>query len=300
MKIDIESVNRLSKAVIPAAGFGNHLFPATKTLKKEMFPIIDRDGRAKPVIMVIVEQVLNAGIEEVALIIQRSDLELFEDFFHKRLPVEHVNKLSHEDQRYVQHIIDIGNKVSFIIQESQEGFGHAVHCAREWVGDSAFMLMLGDHLFSSDTDTPCITQLMDLYERTGRSVVGLQETPKEKIKHFGCASGVWEEGGNFLSITEFAEKPTVDYAREHLQVQHVKDGHFLTIFGQYILTPRIFELLGENIDNSMREGGEFQLTSCLDRLRKEEGFAGLRMQGRRFDVGMPADYRDTVIDFPNT
>jgi UTP-glucose-1-phosphate uridylyltransferase/mevalonate kinase len=300
MKLDIESVNPLRKAVIPAAGFGNQLYPATKTLKKEMFPIIDRDGRAKPVIMAIVEEVLNAGIEEVGIIIQEADRELFEDFFHRRLPVEHANKLSIEDQHYMQHIIDIGNKVTLLIQESQEGFGHAVHCAKAWVGQEPFILMLGDHLFASDTDTSCIAQLMDLYERTGRSVVGLQETPAEKVKHFGCATVVWEEGGSMLSITSFAEKPSVDFAREHMTTQNVKDGHFLTIFGQYILTPRIFQLLEENINRNMREHGEFQLTSCLDRLRQEEGFVGCRVKGKRFDIGNPQAYRQTVIDYPKS
>ena len=300
MKLDIESLNPLRKAVIPAAGFGNQLYPATKTLKKEMFPIIDRDGRAKPVIMAIVEEVLNTGIEEVGIIVQEADRELFEDFFHQRLPVEHANKLSKEDQHYMQHIMDIGNKVTLIVQESQEGFGHAVHCAKQWVGNEPFILMLGDHLFASDSDTSCIEQLVDLYERTGRSVVGLQETPEEEVKRFGCATGVWEEGGSLLSITEFAEKPPVDYAREHLATQNVKEGHFLTIFGQYILTPRIFGLLEENISNNMREKGEFQLTSCLDKLRQEEGFAGCRVKGRRFDIGLPEAYRQTVIDYPNT
>ncbi|VGO12177.1 UTP--glucose-1-phosphate uridylyltransferase [Pontiella desulfatans] len=300
MKLDIESLNPLRKAVIPAAGFGNQLFPATKTLKKEMFPIIDRDGRTKPVIMAIVEQVLSTGIEEVGIIIQEADRELFEDFFHQRLPVEHANKLSKEDQHYMQHIMDIGNKVTLLVQESQEGFGHAVHCAKEWVGHEPFILMLGDHLFASDTDTSCIDQLIDLYERTGRSVVGLQETPEEDVKHFGCATGVWEEGGQMLSITEFAEKPPVQYAREHLATQNVKEGHFLTIFGQYILTPRIFQLLEENISRNMREKGEFQLTSCLDKLRQEEGFVGCPVKGRRFDIGMPEAYRQTIIDYPKS
>jgi len=300
MKLDVESVNRLRKAVIPAAGFGNQLYPATKTLKKELFPIIDRDGRAKPVIMAIVEQVLNTGIEEVGIIIQPADREMFEEFFHRQLAVEHVNKLSKEDQRYMQHIMDIGHKVTFLTQDSQEGFGHAVHCAKDWVGNESFMLVLGDHLFASETDTPCIQQLMDIYERTGRSVVGLLETPEEELKRFGCVTGVWEEGGTMLSITEFAEKPQVDYAREHLTMEGVKEGHYLSIFGQYILTSRIFQLLEENISRNMREGGEFQLTSCLDKLRQEEGFVGCRVKGRRFDIGHPETYRQTIIDYPKS
>ncbi|MBN2164034.1 MAG: hypothetical protein JXR25_04390 [Pontiellaceae bacterium] len=300
MKLDIESVNRLRKAVIPAAGFGNQLFPATKTLKKELFPIIDRDGRCKPVIMAIIEQVLNAGIEEVGIVIHPADREMFEEFFHRQLAIEHVHKLSNEDQRYMQHIMDIGNRVTLLFQETQEGFGHAVHCAREWVGNESFMLVLGDHLFASDTDASCIQQLMDQYERTGRSVVGLQETPETELQRFGCVSGVWEENSNLLSITEFAEKPTAEYAREHLSTQDIKPGHYLTIFGQYILTPRIFELLEENIRCNMREGGSFQLTPCLDKLRQEEGISGCRVKGRRFDIGLSAAYRQTIIEYPKS
>ncbi len=300
MKLDIESAARLRKAVIPAGGFGDQLFPSSKTLKKEMFPIIDRDGRAKPVIMVIVEQVLDAGIDEVGIIIQESDRELFEDFFHQRLPIEHLQKLPQEDQRYMQHIIDIGSKVSFIVQDGQQGFGHAVYSARQWVGKEPFILMLGDHLFTSETDKPCLQQLIEVYEKTGRSVVGLCETAEERIKQFGCATGVWENGGNLLSITEFAEKPSVEYARQHLDTQGIKDGHFLAVFGQYILTPHIFDLLEDNISRDAREKGSFQLTSCLDRLRQEEGFTGLRIQGRRFDIGNPEDYRQTLIEYQNS
>jgi len=300
MKLDIESASKLRKAIIPAAGFGDQLFPSSKTLKKEMFPIIDRDGRAKPVIMVIVEQVLNAGIDEVGIIIQESDRELFEDFFHNHLPIEHLQKLPQEDRRYMQHIMDIGNKVSFIVQEGQQGFGHAVYSAKEWIGNEPFILMLGDHLFASETDKPCIQQLIEVYEKTGRSVVGLRETPEEKIKQFGCATGVWESDGDLLSITEFAEKPSIEYARQHLDTQDVQDGHFLAIFGQYILTPHIFQLLEDNIARDARERGSFPLTSCLDRLRQEEGFTGLRIQGRRFDIGNPEDYRQTIIDYQNS
>jgi UTP-glucose-1-phosphate uridylyltransferase/mevalonate kinase len=299
MKLNIESAIPLRKAVIPAAGFGTRLFPATKTLKKEMFPVVGRDGRTKPVIMAIIEEVMDSGIEEVAIIIQESDRELFEDFFHQRLEVRHFNKLSKEDQRYMQRILDLGSKVTFIIQESQDGFGHAVYCAKEWVGKEPFILLLGDHLYGSDTSASCTRQLMDVYEMTGRSVVGLQETPENEVEHFGCATGVWEEGDTVLSITEFAEKPSPEYAREHLVTQNVREGHYLTLFGQYILTPHIFDLLEDNIRHNMREGGEFQLTSCMDQLRQEEGFAGCRIKGRRFDIGIPDAYRQTVIDYRN-
>jgi mevalonate kinase/choline kinase len=192
MKLDIDSAIPLRKAIIPAAGFGTRLFPATKTLKKEMFPVVGKDGRTKPVIMAIVEEVIDSGIEEIALIIQEADRALFEDFFYQRLPIEHYNKLSKDDQKYTQRIMDIGNRITLLVQETQEGFGHAVYCAKEWVGNEPFLLLLGDHLYGSDTDQSCTRQLIDVYERTGKSVVGLQETPEIEVQHFGCATGVWE------------------------------------------------------------------------------------------------------------
>ena len=299
MKLDIDSAIPLRKAIIPAAGFGTRLFPATKTLKKEMFPVVGKDGRTKPVILAIVEEVIDSGIEEIALIIQEADRSLFEDFFYQRLPIEHYNKLSKDDQKYTQHIMDIGNRITLLVQETQDGFGHAVHCAKEWVGNEPFLLLLGDHLYGSDIEQSCTQQLIDVYERTGKSVVGLQETPEAEVQHFGCATGVWEEEDPVLSITEFAEKPSIEYAREHLVTDEVKEGHFLTLFGQYILTPHIFDLLDENISQNIRECGEFQLTSCMDRLRQAEGFVGCRIKGRRFDIGIPEAYRQTVIEYRN-
>ncbi|MDZ7271842.1 MAG: sugar phosphate nucleotidyltransferase, partial [candidate division KSB1 bacterium] len=124
---------KVRKAVIPAAGFGTRLFPASKAIKKELFPIVDAQGRAKPIIMVIVEEAVNAGIEEVCLVVQEGDLPVFEEFFHSPPRIEHFNKLSRDDQSYSDYILELGHRVTFVTQHSQEGFGHAVYCAREWV-----------------------------------------------------------------------------------------------------------------------------------------------------------------------
>lgn len=299
MRLVVQSGQRVRKAVIPAAGFGTRLFPATKAIKKELFPIIDRDGRAKPVIMAIVEEALSAGLDEVCIIVQKEDKDLFEEYFGVPPQIEHFNKLSREAKEYHEYLMDVGRRVTLIPQDVQEGFGHAVHCARDWVGNEPFMLMLGDHLYSADGDVSCARQLLDVFERVGHSVVGLKVTPAEEIGAFGCAGGEWMEDGSVMSISEFAEKPDEDYARERLQVGGLGDDRFLTVFGQYILSPKIFDFLEEHIALNIREGGEFQLTSCLDRLRQEEGFTGYVVQGRRFDIGLPEAYRQTMIDFRN-
>jgi UTP-glucose-1-phosphate uridylyltransferase/mevalonate kinase len=288
---------RVRKAVIPAAGFGTRLFPATKATKKELFPIIDRDGVAKPAILLIVEEALKAGVDEVIIIVQEHDLEAFQTFFNVQVTIENYNKLPRHFQEYAQRILEIGRHVSFTIQKTQEGFGHAVYCAREAVGDEPFLLMLGDHIYRSTGEKSCARQLIEAYNKHGISVLGLRRTPEDQIANFGTATGVWLEGDRLLSITEFAEKPTVDYAQNNLRVPGLPDDEYLTVFGQYIINPQLFDYLEEHIANNVRERGEFQLTSALDRLRQEDGFLGLIVDGQRYDIGLPAYYLKTLQTF---
>jgi UTP-glucose-1-phosphate uridylyltransferase/mevalonate kinase len=288
---------KVRKALIPAAGFGTRLFPATKATKKELFPVIDRDGVAKPAILYIVEEALNAGIEEVIIIVQENDLNDFKSFFNAQISIENYNKLPRHFQEYARRLLEIGRHVTFVTQNVQDGFGHAVYCAREAIGREPFLLMLGDHLYRSNTDRSCAQQMLDAYHEHGLSVVGLRRTPEDQIAAFGTATGVWLDGGWLLNVTEFAEKPTVDYAREHLFVSGLPEGEYLTLFGQYIIKPQIFDYLEENIANNVRERGEFQLTSCLDRLRQEDGFHGVVIDGRRFDIGLPEHYLETLRTF---
>ena len=299
LKLVIEPSSHVRKAIIPAAGFGTRLFPASKAMKKELFPVIDSSGQAKPAIMAIVEEAINAGIEEVCLIVQSGDTELFESFFKTPPPIEHYNKLSKENKTYCDYLLELGSRVTFVTQDVQEGFGHAVYCAREWVGNEPFLLMLGDHLYGSDEEKCCAQQVVEAYEQVGHSVVGLKKTPIEQLSNFGCVTGVWKEENSLLSVTEFYEKPDPEYAMEHLHIDGMDIDQFLTVFGIYVLQPQIFEFLEQNITHNLRERGEFQLTSCLDELRKADGFSGYVVKGRRFDIGLPEEYRQTVIDFRN-
>lgn len=299
LKLVIEASRNVRKAVIPAAGYGTRLFPASKAMKKELFPVIDNSGRAKPAIMAIIEEAVNAGIEEVCLIVQKRDIELFESFFKTPPRIEHYNKLSKENQKYCDYLLELGSKISFVTQDVQEGFGHAVYCAREWVGNEPFLLMLGDHLYGSNEQESCTQQVLDAYERVNHSVVGLKETLIDELSNFGCVTGVWNEEGSMLSVTEFYEKPDPDYAREHLHVDGMDEKMFLSVFGIYVIEPQIFGYLEQNIKHNFRERGEFQLTSCLDDLRKTEGFSGYVVKGHRFDIGLPEEYRQTIIDFRN-
>ena len=299
LKMTITPQQKVRKAVIPAAGFGTRLFPATKATKKELFPVIDRDGIAKPAILIIVEEALEAGIEEVIIIVQKNDLEHFRSLFTEQISIENYNKLPPHFQEYSRRLLEIGQRVTFVVQTAQEGFGHAVYCAREIVGDEPFLLMLGDHIYRSDSDSSCSRQLLEAYQRYGQSLVGLRRTPENQIGGFGTVTGVWLEPESLLSVSAFAEKPTPDYARTNLRVPGLPDGEYLTLFGQYIVKPKLFDYLKEHIENNVREHGEFQLTSTLDRLRQEDGFLGLIIDGKRFDIGRPDEYLETLQAFRN-
>jgi len=296
----LRSGAHVRKAVIPAAGFGTRHFPATKAVKKELFPVVGSDGRTRPAILAIVEEALAAGIEEVAVLVQSRDRELFQEIFCCPPAIENYNKLSRADQQYCDYLMEVGRRITFLAQESQEGFGHAVYSAREWVGPEPFLLMLGDHLYTSDTPVRCARQLIDTFEKTNRSVVGLLPAPAADVRHFGCATGNWCEPGRTLDITAFVEKPDAEYAREKLGMPGLPEDHFLTVFGLYVLKPEIFALLGENIRRNLRERGEFQLTACLDLLRRDDGFIGQVMQGKRYDIGNPAAYLAALHAFSRT
>lgn len=289
--------SKVRKAVIPAAGFGTRLFPATKVVKKELFPIVDRDGRAKPIILAIVEEAIAGGIEEIGIVVQPSDRDIFADFFQNPPNQKLLNKLSPESQEYCRDLQELGKKIIILTQEEQEGYGHAVYCAKEWVKNESFLLMLGDHIYSSDLKKSCARQVLDVYEQVNQNVVGLIEMPETIIHKAGCVTGVWHSLNEILTLTQVYEKPSVEYARQNLRVEGIAEDSFLCIFGLYVLTPKIFDFLEEHIQRNFRERGEFQLTSCLEQLRQDEGMTGYVVKGKTFDIGMPDAYWQTMIDF---
>jgi len=296
-KMTITPQQKVRKAVIPAAGFGTRLFPASKATKKELFPIVDRDGIAKPAILLIVEEALEAGIEEIIIIVQEGDLDDFNSFFNGQITIENYNKLPRQFQEYSRRILDMGRRIKFVVQTTQEGFGHAVYSASEAVGNEPFLLMLGDHIYRSTGESSCARQLMDAYQNHGTSILGVRLTPEDQIGNFGTVTGVWVKDESVLNVTEFAEKPNLDYARTNLRVPGLSTNDYLTVFGQYIIKPQLFDFLREHIENNVRERGEFQLTSALDRLRQEDGFLGLMIEGKRYDIGLPDYYLDTLQTF---
>ena len=288
--------NKVRKAVIPAAGFGTRMYPATKALKKELFPIIDRDGRAKPIILAIVEEAVSAGIEEVGIVVQQSDRDLFEEVLKSPPKEELWQKLSTENKQYSEYLQSIGDRVTILTQTEQEGFGHAVFCARDWVNGRPFLLLLGDHVYTSNEQSSCAAQMVDIYQQVNTSVIGITVMNADIIHKAGCVGGKWQSD-SILDIAQISEKPTLEYAKEHLRVPGMSEEEFLGIFGMYVLESDIFELLGADISNNERYKGEFQLTTCLDKLNQQYGAIAYLVDGLYYDTGMPLFYRQTMIDY---
>lgn len=296
LPLDLLSKKAVRKTVIPAAGFGTRLFPATMAVKKELFPVIGGDGRAKPAVLALCEELHRSNIDNIAIIIQKENDEIFRHFFRNPISVQNAHKLSEKDRDYLGEIKQLSRKVDFIYQDKQEGFGHAVNSAKAWVSNEPFVLLLGDHIYRSGNEKTCVQQVMDIYEQYGKSVVGLQEIKGEYVGKHGCVSGDWKVNGKVLSINTFVEKPTLENAREYLVVEGLRKGVYLAMFGIYILNPSVFEQIEYLINNNIRSNGEFQLTTALDRMRVDDEFLGFVVDGRSFDIGDPASYREALIE----
>jgi UTP--glucose-1-phosphate uridylyltransferase len=319
------SDKKVRKAIIPAAGFGTRMYPATKGLKKELLPIIDQDGRAKPIILAIVEEAVSAGIEEVGIVVQPGDRDLFHDLLKSPPKPELWSKLSAENKQYTEYLMALGDRLTILTQTEQEGFGHAVYCTRDWVGNQPFLLLLGDHVYTSAIESSCARQMVDIYQQNNTSVIGITVMKADVIQKAGCVGGTWhqDQPQSILEITQIYEKPTLEYARQHLRVPGMNEDEFLGIFGMYVLEPTIFELLADEINNNERFKGEFQLTTCLDKLRQrnnaiakhsqreiekhsqretakhQRSLIAYLVQGQYYDTGMPLFYRQAMIDYYN-
>jgi UTP--glucose-1-phosphate uridylyltransferase len=294
-------MNNVRKAVIPVAGYGTRLYPASKAIKKELFPIVDTDGMAKPLLQVIIEEAIGSGIEEVCLIVREDEKEAFVKYFNEPVSPELERRLSErpwavEESRKLS---ELSRRISYIIQREQEGFGHAVYCAKDWVGDEPFLLMLGDHVYISDSNVRCVQQLVNVFHQLGGNVCAVMRTLEDMLHLFGTVAGKqMPDHPRIYHVLEIKEKPSVEYAEMHLQTEGIPVGEYLCFFGQYILTPDLFQYIKYLIDKDIRERGEIQLTSALEMVRKELGvFYAYEIDGHRYDTGVPISYANTVHAF---
>ena len=298
-KLTLKPKSEVRKAIIPVAGFGTRLYPETRGIKKEFCPVVDRDGLVKPAIMVLLEELDAIGMEEICLVLNKDEKQVYEDYFYKPLSEEHYRKLPKHMQVYEDKIKQIAGKLRFRIQEEQLGFGHAVYQCKDFTGGEPVMLLLGDTIYQSNTEVPCTKQLLDAYQRFGQSMVAVHTVPLADVVHYGIFAGSFEDKEQtVLNLTKIAEKPDCDYAKDYLAVASRKSPeNYYAAFGAYILTHEVFDRLEEMVTENIRSDGEIQLTDALIYVQEKSGMMGFIPDGESFDIGNAQAYRYTVSRF---
>ncbi len=265
---------KVRKAIIPAAGLGTRFLPATKAMPKEMLPIVD-----KPTIQYIVEEAVESGIEDI-IIVTGKGKRAIEDHFDHSFELEHnlfekgKIDLLHEVQK-PSKMVDI----HYIRQKEAKGLGHAVWCARKFIGNEPFAVLLGDDIVKAEK--PCLRQLIEQYDRCEASVIGVQKVAPEKVSRYGIV-GVEDLSGRLYRVNTLVEKPATNEAPSNM-----------AIMGRYILTPKIFEILDEQ---KLGAGGEIQLTDAIAQLNQSEVVYAYNFEGIRYDVGEKMGFIKTTLE----
>jgi len=273
---------RIRKAIIPAAGLGTRFLPATKAMPKEMLPIID-----KPAIQYIVEEAVSSGIEDILIVTgkgKRAIEDHFDSYFELEQNLLQKGKLDLLDEvRKASQLTDI----HYIRQKEPKGLGHAVWCARKFIGNEPFAVLLGDDIIQSPV--PGLKQLIDVYEKVGASVLAARRVPRAEVSRYGIIDPAPRDPGaagadeRLVAVRGLVEKPDPDRAPSDI-----------AIIGRYILTPAIFDLL-ETQD--VGAGGEIQLTDAISRLLRTEPVYAYMVEGKRYDTGEKLGYLQTIVDF---
>jgi UTP--glucose-1-phosphate uridylyltransferase len=265
---------KVRKAIIPAAGLGTRFLPATKAMPKEMLPIVD-----KPTIQYIIEEAIEAGIEDI-IIVTGKGKRAIEDHFDHAFELE--QNLIEKEKFDLLDEVQKASKVDihYIRQKEPKGLGHAVWCARKFIGDEPFAVLLGDDIVQSHT--PCTKQLIDVYEKTGSSVIGVQTVPEDQTHRYGIVDPIAQDGRTY-QVSNFVEKPAKGQAPSNL-----------AIMGRYLLTPEIFEFLDRQETGA---GGEIQLTDAIQKLNELQSVYAYDFEGERFDVGEKLGFVLTTLKF---
>lgn len=266
---------KVRKAIIPAAGLGTRFLPATKAQPKEMLPIVD-----KPTIQYIIEEAVASGIEEILIITGRSKRAI-EDHFDKSVELEQQLLTTGKDDvlHMVQDISNMAN-IHYIRQKEAKGLGHAISCAKTFVGNEPFAVMLGDDVVHSST--PCLKQLIDCYNEYKTTILGVQEVPETEVYKYGIVKGRYIED-RVYKVKDLVEKPPVEAAPSNV-----------AILGRYIITHNIFDILEHTAPG---KGGEIQLTDALRTLASQEAMYAYNFEGCRYDVGDKLGFLQATVEY---
>ena len=280
---------RITKAVITAAGRGARQNPAFDAVQRAMMPVVDRDGLAKPVLQVIAEEAIEAGIEEICVVSAPEDEGLYRRHFAafaanlRAAPGGAAAGPAGDPARRME---EVAGRLRFAVQAEPLGYGHAVWTARDFAAGDPVLLLLGDHVYISREPRRCARQLLDLAAAEGCAVSAVQSTREHLIGQYGTVAGRRLAGRpDVYQVDEVVEKPTPTLAELRLQVPGLRAGHYLCYFGMHALTPAVFDLLGEVVAGDRRELGSIQLTTALDELARRERYLALETRGTRHNLG---------------
>jgi UTP--glucose-1-phosphate uridylyltransferase len=265
---------KIKKAIIPAAGLGTRFLPATKAMPKEMLPIVD-----KPTIQYIVEEAIASGIEDI-IIVTGKGKRAIEDHFDHAYELENTLLKKGKMDMFDSVIETSKVEIHYIRQKEPLGLGHAIWSARKFIGNEPFAVLLGDDIV--ENVEPCLAQLMNQYDKTGNSVIGVQKVEESETERYGIIDPL-ELNGKLMRVNKFVEKPAAGTAPSNY-----------AIMGRYILTPEIFGFLEEH---QLGAGGEIQLTDAIQKLNEIQSVYAYEFEGRRFDVGEKFGYIETTIEF---
>ncbi|WP_088042777.1 UTP--glucose-1-phosphate uridylyltransferase GalU [Bacillus sp. EAC] len=267
-------MKKVRKAIIPAAGLGTRFLPATKAMPKEMLPIVD-----KPTIQYIVEEAVKSGIEDI-IIVTGKGKRAIEDHFDNSFELEH-NLIEKEKYSLLEEVQAPSNiEIHYIRQKEPKGLGHAVWCARKFIGNEPFAVLLGDDIV--EAKTPGLKQLIDQYNQTYSSVIGVQTVPEDETYRYGIVDPLVQNGRRY-EVKNFVEKPAKGTAPSNL-----------AIMGRYVFTPEIFMFLEEQ---NIGAGGEIQLTDAIQKLNEIQRVFAYDFEGTRHDVGEKFGFIKTTIEF---
>ena len=268
-------MKKIKKAIIPAAGLGTRFLPATKAMPKEMLPILD-----KPTIQYIVEEAARAGIEDIIIVTGRHKRAI-EDHFDSQKELEMVLKEKGKSEllEKVQYSTELAN-IFYVRQKEQKGLGHAISSARQFIGNEPFAVLLGDDIVESEV--PAVKQLIDVYEETGHSVIGVQEVPEADTHRYGIIDPLTKNGRQY-EVKKFVEKPAQGTAPSNL-----------AIMGRYVLTPEIFDYLKTQKEGA---GNEIQLTDAIERMNNDNQVYAYDFEGERYDVGEKLGFVKTTTEY---
>lgn len=285
----------IRRGVITAAGRGTRQYPASKTVQKELFPLVDMDGYAKPTVQILAEELFASGLEEVCIVANSANIEPMRRHFFEPPSASVVGK--DWADALTQSLAGMAERLTFVVQETQDGYGHAVYQAREFAAGEPFLITLGDHAYLSDTETRCARQVLDIFARYDASVTSVSHAAEADLHRFGTLSGprLPNTAPPVYEIKALVEKPTVEYARAHLQTPGLSAGQYLIHFGIHAFTPAIFDCLESLIQNDRRERGEIQLTSAQVLLMERERYLACEVSGIRCDMGVPEGLIETQI-----